>query len=67
MNKALQGYTKSFEITLKNAKDPLVQLQNTRKGIGNHFKTLLSDTKGFKFTETMKVTFTKFSNDEKNT
>ena len=42
MNKALQAYTKSFEITSKNHKDPLVQLQNTRKGIENHFKTPLN-------------------------
>lgn len=48
-NEARKGYTKSFEITLKNDKDPLVQLQNTRKVIENHFKSILSDTKGFKF------------------
>ena len=29
--KALKGYTKSFEIKIKNKKDPLIQLQNTRK------------------------------------
>jgi len=28
--KALKGYTKSFEIGIKNNKDPLAQLQNTR-------------------------------------
>jgi len=62
-NKALQGYTKSFKVGTKNSKDPLIQLQNTRKGIENHFKTLLSDTKGFKFVETLKVNYEKISED----
>ena len=30
-NKALKGYTKSFEINIKNNKDPLMQLQNTKR------------------------------------
>ena len=30
---ALKGYTKSYEIYIKNKKDPLIQLQNTRKAI----------------------------------
>ena len=34
--KALKGYTKSFEISIKNNKNPLAQLQNTRKAIENH-------------------------------
>ena len=34
--KALKGYTKSFEIGIKNNKDPLAQLQNTRKAIEYH-------------------------------
>ena len=34
--KAMTGYTKSFEIGVKNDKDPLRQLQNTRKAIENH-------------------------------
>ena len=32
-DKALKGYTKSYEISIKNTKDPLVQLQNTRKAV----------------------------------
>jgi len=31
--KAMKGYTKSFEIGIKNNKDPLAQLQSTRKAI----------------------------------
>ena len=35
-DKALKGYTKSYEISIKNTKDPLVQLQNTRKAVAYH-------------------------------
>ena len=33
VDKALKGYTKSYEIGIKNDKDPLIQLQNTRLAI----------------------------------
>ena len=36
--KALKGYTKSFKISIKNNKDPLPQLLNTRKAIENHIE-----------------------------
>ena len=63
-NKALKGYTKSYEINIKNKKDPLVQLQNTRKAVANHIENILISMKGLKFVETLKVTFTKMSNGE---
>ena len=62
--KALKGYTKSFEINIKNNKDPLVQLNNTRKAVANHIENILISMKGLKFVETLKVTFTKMSNGE---
>ena len=62
--KAMTGYTKSFEIGIKNNKDPLTQLQNTRKAIENHIKSILTSMKGLKFVETLKVTFTKMSGSE---
>ena len=62
--KALKGYTKSFEIDLKNNKDPLAQLQNTRKAIENHIISLIRSMKGLKFVETLKVTFKKTVNDK---
>ena len=34
--KALKGYTRSFEIGIKNDKDPMKQLQNTRKATEYH-------------------------------
>ena len=59
--KAMTGYTKSFEIGVKNDKDPLRQLQNTRQAIENHINNILTS---MKFVETLKVTFTKMSGSE---
>ena len=63
-DKALKGYTKSFEIDIKNNKDPLVQMQNTRKAIERSVISLLNEMKGFKYVETLKVTFSKISDGE---
>ena len=57
--RALNGYTKSFEILLKSNKDALVELQNTTLAISRLFGTILNDTKGFKFVESRKITFVK--------
>ena len=62
--KALKGYTKSFEIGIKNNKDPLKQLQSTRKGIKLHIESILKSMKGLKFVENLKVTFKKNSKNE---
>ena len=61
---AVKGYTKSFEIGIKNKKDPLEQLQSTRKAIESHIISLIRSMKGLKFVETLKVTFTKLVNNE---
>ena len=58
-DKALKGFTKSFEINIKNNKDPLMQLQNTRKAVANHIENILISMKGLKFAETLIVTFEK--------
>ena len=63
-NKALKGYTKSYEISIKNNKDPLVQLHNTRKGIESYIKDILTLMKGIKYIETLKVTSEKLSGGE---
>ena len=60
-DEALKGYTKSYEISIINNKDPLVQLQNTRKAAAYHIISILTSMKGLKFVETLKVTFTKMS------
>ena len=58
-SKALNGYTKSYEISIKNDKDPLVQLNSTRKGLVYHITSVLTSMKGLKFAETLRVTFEK--------
>ena len=63
-DKALKGYTKSYEISIKNNKDPLTQMQNTRKAIEHRVITLLNEMKGLKYVETLKVTFSKMSDGE---
>ena len=60
-DKALKGFTKSFEIDIKSNKDPLTQMQNTRKAVERHVTNLLNETKGLKYVETLKVTFEKIS------
>ena len=61
---AMKGYTKSFEISIKNNKDPLEQLKNTRNAIEYHIKNIIESKKGLKAVETLKVTFTKMSGGE---
>ena len=62
--KALKGFTRSYEIGLNTDRDALVQLQNTRLAISRLFNTILNNTKGFKFMETLKVTFVKRKDDD---
>ena len=57
--KALKGYTASYEISIKNKEDPLIQLQNTRKAVETHIDKVLASIKGLKFIETWKVKFEK--------
>ena len=63
-DKALKGYTKSYEINIRNNKDPLAQMQNTRKAIEHRVIALLNEMKGLKYVETLKVTFNKMSDGE---
>ena len=56
---ALKGFTKSYEIGLKSDRDALVQLQNMRLAHSRLFNVILNEIKGFKFVETLKVTFVK--------
>ena len=61
---ALKGYTNSFEIGIKDKKDPLQQLQNTRLAVERYIESLLTSMKGLKFVETLRVTSKKIANDE---
>ena len=62
--RALKGFTKSYKIGLKSDRDALVQLQNTRLAVSRLFGTILNEIKGFKFVETLKVTFVKKKDDD---
>ena len=62
--KALSGHAESFTINIINKKDPLSQLQNTRKEINNHITKLLTSKKGLQFIETLKVTLKKQTKDK---
>ena len=64
LNKALKGFTKSYEITIKNNKDPLAQLKNTRGVLAYHIKKMIKSMKGLKYVETLKITFEKISGKE---
>ena len=63
--KALKGFTKSFDVELRDNKDPFLQLQKSRRAVEYLFNNLLVQTKGFKFVETLQVKFVKFSNYKK--
>ena len=65
VEKALKGYTQSFDVELRDKKDPLLQLQKSRRAVEYLFNNLLVQTKGFKFVETLQVKFIKYSNDKK--
>ena len=65
VEKALKGYTQSFDVELRDKKDPLRQLQKSRRAVEYLFNNLLVQTKGFKFVETLQVKFVKHSNDKK--
>ena len=65
ITKVNKGYTQSFEVELRDEKDPLAQLQISRRAIEHLFKNLLIQTKGFKFVETLQVKFVKYANDKK--
>ena len=62
--KALRGYTRSYEIGLTNRQDPLIQLQKTRSVIKNNLLKILNEMKGLKFNETLKIKFEKQNGDE---
>ena len=57
VEKALKGYTQSFDVELRDKKDPLLQLQKSRRAVEYLFNNLLVQTKGFKFVETLQVKF----------
>ena len=65
LNKALKGYAKSYGIELLDNLIPLNHFTKTRALVESHLENLLKDMKGFKFIETLEVTFEKVTIDSK--
>ena len=59
LNKALKGHAKSYGIELLDNLNPLNHFTKTRALVESHLENLLKDMKGFKFIETLEVTFEK--------
>ena len=59
LNKALKGHAKSYGIELQDNLNPLNHFTKTKTLVKSHLEDLLKDMKGFKFIETMEVTFEK--------
>ena len=65
LNRALKGHAKSYEIELQDNLNPLKHFTKTRSQTGSHLEDLLKTMKGFKFIETLEVTFEKDTIDSK--
>ena len=59
LNRALKGHAKSYEIELQDNLNPLNHFTETRPQTESHLEDLLKTMKGFKFIETLEVTFVK--------
>ena len=64
IQKALKNSTKSFTVDIIYDKDPLLQLTKTRNVIEHYLNKELGELKGFKYIETLKMTFEKQLGDE---
>lgn len=64
--KALNVYTKSYEIVIKSNFIALEQLQNTRLAISRYFGDIFNQLREFKFVETLVLNFVKLMNNEEN-
>ena len=65
LNRALKGHVKSYEIELQDNLNPLNHFTKTRPKTESHLEDLLKTMKGFKFIETLEVTFEKDTIDSK--
>ena len=65
LTRALKGHAKSYEIELQDNLNPLNHFTKTRPLTESHLEDLLKAMKGFKFIETLEVTFEKDTIDSK--
>ena len=59
LNQALKGHAKSYGIELQDNLNPLNHFTKTKALVKSHLEGLLKDMKGFKFIETLEITFMK--------
>ena len=59
LNKALKGHAKSYGIEIQDYLDPSNHFAKTKALVESHLENLLKDMKGFKFIETLEITFMK--------
>ena len=65
LNRALKGHAKSYGIELQDNLNPLNHFTKTKALVESHLESLLKDMKGFKFIESLEVTFEKETIDSK--
>ena len=65
LNRALKGHAKSYGTELQDKLNPLNHFTKTKALVKSHLEGLLKDVKGFKFIETLEVTFEKDTIDSK--
>ena len=65
LNGALKCHAKSYDIELQDNLNPLNHFTKTKALVESHLENLLKDMKGFKFIETLEVTFGKDTIDSK--
>ena len=59
LNRALKGHAKSYDIELQDNLNLLNHFTKTKALVESHLENQLKDMKGFKFIETLEVTFEK--------
>ena len=65
LNQALKSHAKSYGIELQDSLNPLNHFTKTKALVKSHLEDLLKDIKGFKFIETLEITFEKETIDSK--
>ena len=59
ISKAFKRYARSYKIEIRDSKDPLAQLEDSKSSIKDLFEDLLDEIKGFKYQITVKVLLSK--------
>ena len=65
LKRALKGHAKSYDVELQDSLNPLNHFTKTRPLTESHLEDLLKTMKGFKFIETLEVTFERDTIDSK--